>query len=89
MHLRARLSVLAASVLAALAYQPLPAHSADLTAGDIFARHEAPVGYSLSDGKAKPYSMTLTSTSQDQLKRADVTVLTRKQAGPDYWVDER
>lgn len=87
--MRTQLLVLAASALAAFGCRPLPALSADLTPGDIFARHEAAVGYSLSDGKAKPYSMTLTSTSQDALKHADVAVLTRKQAGPYYWVDER
>lgn len=87
--MRTHLSIAIVLALAVLACRPLAARSADLTADDIFARHEAAVGYSLSDGKAKPYSMTLTATSQDALKHANVAVLTRKQVGPYYWVDER
>jgi len=82
------MSLVVAIIIAVLVCPHLVA-AADLSPDDVFARHETAVGYSLSDGKAKPYTMTLTSTSQDQLNKVDVTTLTRRQAGPLYWEDER
>jgi hypothetical protein len=54
------------------------------TVADVFARHEAAVGYSLSDGKAAPFIRYWSSTWKDEIGNPDSATSVDWQAGAFY-----
>jgi hypothetical protein len=63
---------------------PIARADGNAAALDIFAKHAAAIGYSLSDGRAKPYLLESSSTDRDTGK---TTVRSHEQAGA-YFRDQ-
>ena len=76
-----------AVVVASLVVPMTAARADDVTVQQIFQHHETAVGYSLGDGKMKPFVMESTVKWTEYNNKNRETQLVRRQAGAYYRVD--
>lgn len=81
-------AVACVSVAAAALVAGSPSRADDLTAAQIFQNHDAAVGYSLGDGKMKPYVMHLTTTWLDFKSVTHTERVVRRQVGAIFREDQ-